>query len=88
MGNISQYFYFQVFLSVIGISLTDSTLNKDGLQLSKVNESDTDRVQRSEVWGAVSQTLDSFLFPESKPPQVIFRASATFYLIKLEYQLP
>ena len=55
---------------MIGISLTDSTVNKDDPTKTKVNESETERVQRAEVWAAVSETLDSFLFPEFKPPQV------------------
>ena len=62
---------------MIGISLTDSTVNKDDPTMTKVNESETERVQRAEVWAAVSETLDSFLFPESKPPQV----KIIFYII-------
>ena len=65
---------FQVLLSVISTSLLDSTLSngdvpkeatlKDALKDSKV-------VKHAEVWAVVSEALDSFLFPESKPPQVI-----------------
>ena len=63
----------QVLLSVIDTTLSDSQRTKDGEgQEGKDGDwsKDGDRSKDTEVWSVVSETLDSFLFSESKAPQV------------------
>jgi len=59
-------------LSVISTSLSDSKVSNGDTSktaLTKDAAKDGEVVKDAEVWSVVSEALDSFLFPEAKPPQ-------------------
>ena len=58
----------QVLLSVIDTTLVDSARQQEGEGLEGKEEKG--KGKGKEVWAVVSETLDNFLFPEAKHPQV------------------
>jgi len=62
----------EVLLSVISTSLSDSKVSNGDTSktaLTKDAAKDGEVMKDAEVWSVVSEALDSFLFPEAKPPQ-------------------
>ena len=73
MSDALMKYDIQVLLSVISTSLSDSKVSNGDTSktaLTKDAAKDGEVVKDAEVWSVVSEALDSFLFPEAKPPQV------------------